>query len=284
MIKAFLIILLVTGACANQGQAQPNPFAGGNGSGYQAALSPAGDCQLFSGGLSSGAISYLSALTVCPSFLGGIADGSDSHASALTICPPFLGGNGDGHAQNNSICSIILPAKLLSFSGEKDGQRNLLHWKVIDGYNVRFFDIEKSADAVNFIHAGTAAGSTDYNHPFLFIDNAPYPGTSFYRLRITEMDNSISYSNIVPIRDQYSPAVIVYPNPTAGSATLYYYARQAGVTSIRVLQLDGRLVLSQQLNLARGANFLQLNLASFANGVYVLKLNDEPGLRLLVGK
>jgi hypothetical protein len=295
----FAIIAIQTGI-----KAQTTPYTGGIGSGSYfnqsastncemyyggfadgavANFSTLTECSYFFGGIADGAAANLSTLTACPSFFGGEADGAAANFSALTFCPQFVGGEGDGYSMDSSGCFIVLPVKLLSFYGEKEAQRNILHWKIETGYDVKHFEIERSADGRTYNKIGTVAGSTNTNHSYLFIDNSPFADISFYRLRIAEWDNSISYSNIIVLRGFTTTLLTVYPNPNRGMATIYYYAPRVFDGKVELYQSDGRMASSTTFNFKQGANYISLDMQHLANGIYLLRIGENV-TRVLIQK
>jgi hypothetical protein len=243
---------------------QVTPYTGGNGSGYQSGILTIGNCALY---------------------FGGIADGAATNLSTLTVCPEFFGGIGDGYATDSTGCIAILAIKLLTFYGEKEPLRNILHWKTEDGFNVKEFEVQKSASGVNFTKAGTVAGSVNSNFNYLFIDTKPFPDLSFYRLRITERDGEVSYSKIIVLKTSSQSSITVYPNPNKGLATIYYYSNQLLITRLLIYHADGRLVHASDLKIAAGANFIPLDLQQLANGMYMLRIGESSKtIKILVQK
>lgn len=258
-MKRLLFLLLLVHGITSQAQ---SPYTGGNGSGYQA---------------------NSSAVVVCPFFFGGIADGHSVNTTPPVSCPPFFGGGGDGYSSNSGGCTIVLPVKLLDFYGQKETQRNILHWKVSDDMAVQRFDLERSADGIHFNSIGTVAGSTTTGFLYLFIDNNPLVAINFYRLRITERSNVVSFSRVIVIRDASSSLTSIYPNPAAQSATLYYNAVVAGTISINICQADGKEVKQLLQPLARGTNYIQLDLSALAPGFYFIRIaNTSERLKLVI--
>ena len=263
MKRIILLYLIFFAVRTSYGQV--TPYTGGNGSGYSFNQSPFINCTMF---------------------FGGNADGAASNLSALTICPPYFGGEGDGYDMDSSnTCSVILPIKLLEFYGEREPNQNVLHWKTTDGYNIRQFSIERSADGVRFAGIGIVAGSTAYDHPYLFIDNNPNPDINFYRLRITEWDNTVSYSKVLVIKNHLTSLLSLYPNPANISATLYYHSSKTVITSLILYQYDGRVVMRKFLNLKQGANYINIDLQSIEDGLYFMRIGDnESHIKLIVQK
>lgn len=246
---------------ANITLAQDEPYSGGIGSGYQ---------------------SNQSAATVCPMFFGGNSDGSSVNLSATTICPSYFGGTGDGYGINTSGCITILPIKLLSFDGEKEPERNILHWKIEEGDAVKQFEIERSSDGNSFNKIATVAGSTDINFKYLFIDNNPFQKITYYRLFITEKTGAVSYSKTISIRGLNTTIVNVYPNPNKGEANLYYYSPKSFLSNLELYQIDGKIVLAKTVSLKKGNNTVPLNLQNLSNGIYILVIRNNGNIEKII--
>ena len=59
------------------------------------------------------------------------------------------------------------------------------------------FELERRGAGNNFTTIGTVPGSTNTNHLFTYINQAPLPGTNFYRLKIRERNGDISCSQVL---------------------------------------------------------------------------------------
>ncbi|MEO1077727.1 MAG: T9SS type A sorting domain-containing protein, partial [Bacteroidota bacterium] len=73
-------------------------------------------------------------------------------------------------------------------------------------------------------------------------------------------------------------ALDVYPNPTAGRTALAYTLPEAGLATLAVYDVLGRLVAHLADGQASaGAHVAQLATESFASGIYVAVLTTEIG-------
>jgi hypothetical protein len=256
LLNGFMIVLIA--------DAQVTPYTGGNGSGYRGVASAA---------------------TACPFYFGGITDGASSNRTPSLVCVPYFGGKGDGFAMQTAVCPVALPLTLISFFGERDAQRNVLQWKLADDWQVSYIAIEKSANGVDYKTVGRIAGVTDYRNQYRFIDHSPYTGRNFYRLRITDQYDKVTYSRVLLMKDQYSTAARVYPNPAASEATLYYEATEPANSNLSICQYDGRIVFTLPIQLAKGANFIHLNLQGLINGFYFIRVGSSTGrIKLMILK
>jgi hypothetical protein len=238
------------------------PYTGGNGSGYAGVASP---------------------ITTCSFYFGGIADGAAHNNTAPSICPPYFGGIGDGYSSQSSGCIVILPFKRIIFYGEKETTRNVLHWNLSDGFQANYIDVEKSHTGNAYTKVGTVMGSTNAAHPYLFIDNDPFPDINFYRLRIIDWNNTVTYSHILVMKNGTASFMTIYPNPAPASATLYYQATRTIATRLAIYQYDGRIVQTIPIHVVKGANYINLDLEKLAAGLYFVSVGEnEERVKLIV--
>jgi len=101
---------------------------------------------------------------------------------------------------NAQPCSV-LPIELLSFTAEPDQSVVLTAWTTGSERNSDYFTVERSGDRTNFQPLGTvaAAGNSQQRHDYKFVDTAPLSGTSYYRLRETDLDGTGFLSEVVAV-------------------------------------------------------------------------------------
>lgn len=222
---------------------------------------------------------------VCPPFWGGMAGGGYSNVSAQTVCPPFWGGNGSGAgASDSSGCGSVLPLRYIKLYGEKEALRNILHWETIDWDGIRLFEIEKNLTGSIFTAIGTVMARVNASR-YLFVDKEPESTAIFYRLKIIGNDNSITYSEVIAIRRSLQQAIRFYPNPTAGTATFYYYAFETGEVNLQMIQPDGKEVFSKVVRLKKGINNIPVDCSKIPNGVYFLRVKEiNEVMKILIQK
>jgi hypothetical protein len=94
-----------------------------------------------------------------------------------------------------------LPIELVSFTGENNGDYNLLKWLTATEINNDYFTLEKSIDAVTFDIVGfvDGSGNSTMNKNYSFIDNHPYGPLTYYRLRQTDFNGDNELSEIIAV-------------------------------------------------------------------------------------
>ncbi len=99
---------------------------------------------------------------------------------------------------------------------------------------------------------------------------------AFYRLRLTDLDGSSTYSGIDALMLNCLPAaqqLSLYPNPVGAGGSLQ--ARlispdSKGTASIQVFDGGGRRVLETMVNVNSGTNLYSLPTAGLAQGIYTV--------------
>lgn len=114
--------------------------------------------------------------------------------------------------------STPLPVELLYFDALPDGREVRCSWATATEQDNDFFTVERSADGEFFEDIGEVdgAGTSQSTLHYAFMDPAPLPGLSYYRLRQTDFDGSTVHSNIVPVWMQdirVDVPLVLWPNP-----------------------------------------------------------------------
>ncbi len=111
-----------------------------------------------------------------------------------------------------------LPVTLVSFSAQQLDNQVQLKWQSASEENTSHFDVERSADGQQFVPLltrkaqGNSAALVSYNA----LDNSPLGGTSYYRLKMVDLDGTFAYSSMVSVNAEGTVLVRPYPNPSNG--------------------------------------------------------------------
>ncbi|MBX2896414.1 MAG: hypothetical protein KF763_13275 [Cyclobacteriaceae bacterium] len=163
-----------------------------------------------------------------------------------------------------------LPVELLSFTAQADNGRVNLDWITASELNNDFFTIQRSADGIEFTGLGTVDGNGTKNSTstYRFVDTNPLAGINYYRLKQTDYDGTVSYSNIVAVN--MNAEWTVYPNPAN---------RHEPVTITK--KGDYAVYNNLGVMVLRITNDNRLDASSLAPGVYIVK-NASGTIRRLV--
>lgn len=173
--------------------------------------------------------------------------------------------------ERTTVVSGTLPLKLLSFSAKKNGKTNLLQWSTASEVNVSHFLVERSINGIEYTSIGRVnAGLNQYS----FIDNAPANAVNFYRLKMLDRDGRFEYSPVRTVNNSGSFYVSVYPNPANDKLNLQINIDKKAVLQLQVLSMDGRVLLSKQVNAEAGTSLTSLEVAALHSGGYLLKVSS----------
>ena len=169
-----------------------------------------------------------------------------------------------------------LPIDLLSFGGECENGRAQLEFVVASQINNDYFSIYRSSNATdwNLIGEIEGAGNTSTQLTYQWIDNNPISGVSYYKLAQTDYDGTSEMFSPIAVTceaaavDGYS----VYPNPANEvlNIDLELENYQGDDVSIEVIDINGKIIQLQQVQLARGYNHVEVDLSEIPSGVYMI--------------
>ncbi len=182
-----------------------------------------------------------------------------------------------------------LPVSLLYFKARKEQNAVLLTWQTTEEVNASHFEIERSADARAWQAIGTvgAKGSgsytfTDAPSPHQPITTSPHRPILYYRLKMTDLDGSFTYSRIEVVSFEGNEGrltVRIYPNPVHnGKVTIEATGRIAEPVNVQIFDLMGREVYIAAI----GAT--EIDVSRFTPGLYLVHIQrgNESAIRKLV--
>ncbi len=166
-----------------------------------------------------------------------------------------------------------LPIKLISFNGLKlNNYRSILNWELATCCSRDAkFEIQRSADGINFSLIGSITGS-ETNRFYNFHDNDLQKGINYYRLKGIDVDGKISYSKVVAIINDASGLLLttIAPNPVQDNMTVTLSAAKAATVRFVISDIAGRPVKQWSAPIAEGSNSIPINAAGLAAGIYHL--------------
>lgn len=164
-----------------------------------------------------------------------------------------------------------LPVELIYFDAEAQNNfTTLLSWETATEINNDFFTVERSLDGINFetITEVAGAGYSSVPRAYQTIDEEPFRGLNYYRLKQTDFDGQYSYSAIRPVWFSESDKVnvLLYPNP-ADEILIIQIDKVNENDKLSLYNALGQQVLNQSLR-----NAQQIDIRYLSRGVYFLHL------------
>lgn len=167
--------------------------------------------------------------------------------------------------------NFVLPVEWLTFTAQKRQQTVLLNWQTAQEQNSDRFEIERSANGINYTTIGTvaAAGNTSSVTDYSFTDYHPLNGSNFYRLKQIDMDGRFSYSKIAVVDFGRIARLSVFPNPASGVLNARW-GNDKQYTALQVLDAAGRLIL--QRSIPATSTSMEVDIHQLNRGAYILQL------------
>jgi len=169
---------------------------------------------------------------------------------------------------------VALPARLVSFTGNKVENKVQLQWLTTHEVNVRDFTIERSSNGVDFTAIGTVAANNNAasTNNYTFTDAAAMSAVVYYRLKTNDFDNTYRNSNIITVKlDAAAQLFTAYPNPVQQQLTVKHIAANDKAT-ISIFNISGKLVSSKKVASGNIQTNIAVNL--LPAGVYTLVWHD----------
>jgi hypothetical protein len=175
-----------------------------------------------------------------------------------------------------------LPVQLLAFAGRLSNRQVSLSWKTATETNSFGYDIERSALNTNWEHIGfvPSHGTSTAEQDYTFVDlKLPAASDLYYRLKMTDLDGSFTYSQVLKIPISALPGSpelrAVYPNPSRQDAVVHFSLPREAIVSIALYDILGNEVRRLYGNEALGAgDYLRaMDVAGLANGKYFVRMS-----------
>ena len=171
----------------------------------------------------------------------------------------------------------ILPITLQSFTAKEKGDDVQLNWDISSNSNPSSFEIERSIDATSFSGIGTVQSnsSTQYS----FTDQAPFRGTAYYRLKMTDMNGITTYSATIGIRLAATSAnnINIYPTIVTGNSFFVTAGSNIRNAVITITGLNGNIIVKQNAgNITAGqAVRVSTGAANTGKGIHVVIISGS---------
>ena len=173
---------------------------------------------------------------------------------------PYVGLNRDFAVGGGS--TVALPVKLIMFTAEPvDNAFIRTEWVTASEISNKGFHLMRSIDAVtweqiSFIATKAPDGNSESGFSYHYNDHAVVPNkVYYYKLVQEDLDGKQTSSNIVSANLSSSKiaSMVCYPNPSSGMITLGINLKDASPVTIRITDMVGRLVYSEDLIISENA-------------------------------
>ncbi|MES2133041.1 MAG: T9SS type A sorting domain-containing protein [Bacteroidota bacterium] len=172
-----------------------------------------------------------------------------------------------------------LPVELLSFNATKNNSKVDINWATASEKENASFNVEKSKDGISYetVFSCAGKGNTSSTTNYSGMDEYPFNGLSYYRLKQTDNNGNFTYSYNVALNfNNGSDAFIVFPNPSNGDISINIKGLQNQQLSLSITDALGRQCFSKDLYVTE--NDLVLDLSTYyklAAGSYMVVMRSN---------
>jgi len=154
---------------------------------------------------------------------------------------------------------------------------NMLAWSTAFEEDSQFFFVERSSDGVYFENIGQieAAGDTQEGEKYHFLDVGVQTDKVLYRLKQTDIDGTVSFSDVVTMHKTITNNfMVVRMNKTdvVSSFECSIDNTTPGIMTYEVSNLRGEIIETEDIALVAGLNNLNIDTENLKSGIYKVKL------------
>jgi YVTN family beta-propeller protein len=173
----------------------------------------------------------------------------------------------------------VLRLTLVNFTGSKTGSGNLIQWQTANEINTKSFELERklavgsSQWATIASQLAVGSGANGYS----YLDADKLDGTILYRLKMIDVDERFTYSNVIKLTDQPRNQTTVYPNPITNKATLQIGDKKLLKTQANMIDANGKIIKTILIK-----NIFEIiDMRGLPSGLYMLKLVNGSSLKII---
>jgi trimeric autotransporter adhesin len=176
--------------------------------------------------------------------------------------------------------------KLVAFGADKTSGGSLISWKVKNEYNTTTFYVERSTDkGQTFLPIGSM--QSNKTNSYDIVDKSPVKGENQYRLKLLDINDNISHSNIATVFYASVPNnhvnLTIYPNPAASSINLSV-AQDKNFSSFKTDAYDVKIVNTFGLVVKKGKSqqaSWHANIGDLLPGTYMVQVTNSRSKTLI---
>lgn len=188
--------------------------------------------------------------------------------------------------------SSPLPVELISLSAISGKNYNSVNWTSAVELNFKHYEIESSADGINFSKIATInplGNQTSLNH-YNYIDFDYYKPITYYRLKMVDLGFTYEYSKIIAIEygKNKDNETVVYPNPASNELYISLSSSTQKAAQVNIYDIYGRVIYQQAIDLLNGFENTFINTSDFSSGTYIINVtyNDSKSenIKVIINK
>ena len=177
--------------------------------------------------------------------------------------------------------AAVLPLTFTSVKAYQQNNTINVDWKTENEKNMKLYNVEKSTDGNHFNSlSGIPANNFSVNS-YSWTDIYPTDGYNYYRIRSTDINGEIKYSEVLKVLISKGKGDIkVFPNPiTDNIIHLQIVNQPEGLYEVNLVNNSGQSIMTKQIQHAEGTAYrnYQARFSIFPKGIYQLEVTKPDG-------
>ena len=188
-----------------------------------------------------------------------------------------------GYDTTITIDFTILPVLWGGFDATLDNESVELTWRTMQEANNDYFRVMRSSDARTWEEIATvnAVGNSSDPLNYDYIDRNPLNGVNYYRIQQIDIDSRFTETEVRSVVYE-GPSEMdwrrVGPIPTHDRLMASFVVAESENLEVELYSVDGRVVHRENLAATYGFNSIDLDLSTFENGIYFLRIKGSQGV------
>lgn len=173
----------------------------------------------------------------------------------------------------------VLPVELTDFQVTANSNDKVnISWASATEINHKMYEIERSQNGKDFesIKQTVAKGDVNKAAQYSFIDETPYSGVSYYRLRMIGKNGADDLSKTLSVTFKSSKVRLkFYPNPVQDNVRIYIASPSSEDFNLDVFDVTGKLIWSKKVSTESESTEWLVDTHNWSKGVFFVKLSNE---------
>ena len=142
--------------------------------------------------------------------------------------------------------------------------------------NNDYFTVEKSTDAENYAAIATlkGAGNSNINHTYSYVDNKPFDGTCYYRLKQTDYNGDSKIFKPTSVQCKTNTSISAYTNQD-GNIVINSQSDERGKWEAILFDELGKKIIARSFTIESGNSNYNIDTSPFHSGIYFLSIQNE---------
>lgn len=176
-----------------------------------------------------------------------------------------------------------LPIELMDFTGYLYMDKNVLRWTTVSEINSDYFLLEKSRNGQDFelLEKLNAQGNSYTPIDYATVDETPFNGITYYRLKFYDLDGSFDKSKTIAVSSEISKDLkisSIFPNPGKDELNMEYSVSANTNLNLTITDAAGREIKNVNISI-KGNGTYTVDTSNLAEGIYLFTVSDNEGFK-----